>query len=264
MPEVSTVQKLKLKGEDRHSHQLLANGMLYVGVFDGHNGSLAADLCATKIPQLLANITESNKPISEQLLHVFKTLHKSVSDESGTTASIALIFNNYIVTAHVGDSRIVLYRNNQTVQITEDHKLDLNAEKQRIRDHEILHKQSLICGNRVDMLAMTRSIGDHEISNVILWHPIVHELNFSDTDEFLIIASDGLWDVCSLEDVTNLIKIHHLETANEVAAKLLYFAEQEYSRRSITKDDITVSVVALHQEPHNNHSLESLMLQARK
>lgn len=56
---------------------------------------------------------------------------------------------------------------------------------------------------------MTRSIGDQLVKNIgVTWEPGISLLKleitkheFSNKDQYLIIASDGLWDVISNEEV---------------------------------------------------------------
>jgi hypothetical protein len=42
----------------------------------------------------------------------------------GSTSAVALFVDNQIITAHAGDSRIVLCRDKKAIRLTEDHKPD--------------------------------------------------------------------------------------------------------------------------------------------
>lgn len=59
-------------------------------------------------------------------------------------------------------------------------------------------------------LAMTRSIGDSVASRIGVIHtPTIksHELDSPD-DEYLVIATDGIWDVMEYQEVTNFIDLY--------------------------------------------------------
>ena len=104
------------------------------------------------------------------------------------------------------------------------------------------------------MLAMSRSFGDKELrSSGVTSEPEVTVLdkmlgNNNDDDEFIVVASDGLWDVMSSQDVAIIAKksiaqaaIRGLERAHALqvtANVLLRFAEKKGST-----DNVTVAVL---------------------
>ena len=78
----------------------------------------------------------------------------------GTTAVVALVQDDTLTVAHVGDSRGVLCRaNGVSYALTEDHKPELEAEKKRI---EALggFVSYLGCWRAMGILAMSRALGD--------------------------------------------------------------------------------------------------------
>ena len=78
----------------------------------------------------------------------------------GTTAVVALVQDDTLTIAHVGDSRAVLCRKNGKAEaITQDHKPELEAEKKRI---EALggFVSYLGCWRAMGILAMSRALGD--------------------------------------------------------------------------------------------------------
>jgi integrin-linked kinase-associated serine/threonine phosphatase 2C len=55
-------------------------------------------------------------------------------------------------------------------------------------------------------LAMTRSIGDVAAKSVgVTYEPEIKAFPVSKEDKFLVIASDGLWDRISNDEVTRII-----------------------------------------------------------
>jgi serine/threonine protein phosphatase PrpC len=55
-------------------------------------------------------------------------------------------------------------------------------------------------------LAMSRSIGDFVAASVgVSAEPEFYETEITEDDKFLVIASDGVWEFISNEEVTNMI-----------------------------------------------------------
>ncbi|KAJ0074897.1 hypothetical protein Patl1_33983 [Pistacia atlantica] len=137
----------------------------------------------------------------------------------GSTASIVILSPCHIIAANVGDSRVVLCRGKRAIPLTVDHKLEREDELARIRDKggRIVQWGCL----RVEgVLSMSRAIGDHGLKPWIISVPEVTFTPRTEDDEFLILASDGLWDVLS----------------NDVAVRLAR-EEFRYQRRQPKKDD---------------------------
>ncbi|CAA6672795.1 unnamed protein product [Spirodela intermedia] len=120
----------------------------------------------------------------------------------GSTAVVAVLFASHIIVANCGDSRAVICRGKQPIPLSVDHKP--NREDEYARIEEAGGKVIQWNGYRVlGVLAMSRSIGDRYLKPWIIAEPEVTCLARSKEDECLILASDGLWDVLSNEEVCN-------------------------------------------------------------
>ncbi|KAM0722804.1 hypothetical protein Q7P37_002246 [Cladosporium fusiforme] len=108
-----------------------------------------------------------------------------------------------LYTANVGDARIVLCRNGKALRLSYDHKGSDENEGKRIAG-----AGGLILNNRVNgVLAVTRALGDAYMKDLVTGHPYTTETVIQpDMDEFLILACDGLWDVCSDQEAVDLIR----------------------------------------------------------
>ncbi|KAK6402932.1 mgpp2cl-1, protein phosphatase 2C-like protein 1, partial [Oleoguttula sp. CCFEE 5521] len=108
-----------------------------------------------------------------------------------------------LYTANVGDARIVLCRNGKALRLSYDHKGSDENEGKRIAG-----AGGLILNNRVNgVLAVTRALGDAYMKDLVTGHPYTTETVIQpDMDEFLILACDGLWDVCSDQESVDLIR----------------------------------------------------------
>lgn len=80
------------------------------------------------------------------------------SEESmaGCTANVALLVGNTLYCANAGDSRCVLFRNNQMLEMSTDHKPDLPSEKNRI----VKAGGAVIEGRVEGNLNLSRALGD--------------------------------------------------------------------------------------------------------
>ncbi|KAF5922130.1 hypothetical protein HPG69_007013 [Diceros bicornis minor] len=126
-----------------------------------------------------------------------------------TTCLIALLSDKDLTVANVGDSRGVLCdKDGNAIPLSHDHKPYQLKERKRIK-----RAGGFISFNgswRVQgILAMSRSLGDYPLKNLNVVIPDPDILTF-DLDklqpEFMILASDGLWDAFSNEEAVRFIK----------------------------------------------------------
>lgn len=120
-----------------------------------------------------------------------------------------------LYTANVGDARIILCRSGKALRLSYDHKGSDENEGKRISN-----AGGLILNSRVNgVLAVTRALGDSYMKDLVTGHPYTTETVIQpDIDEFIIIACDGLWDVCSDQEACDLVRNVQDPTA---ASKLL-------------------------------------------
>ncbi|KAH7308073.1 protein phosphatase 2C [Stachybotrys elegans] len=108
-----------------------------------------------------------------------------------------------LYTANVGDARIILCRSGKALRLSYDHKGSDENEGKRIAN-----AGGLILNNRVNgVLAVTRALGDTYMKDLVTGHPYTTETVIQpELDEFMIIACDGLWDVCSDQEAVDLVR----------------------------------------------------------
>ena len=135
------------------------------------------------------------------------------------------IINSYLIAANVGDSRAVLSRSGHAIELTKDHKPNDPLERERVENlggevrwcgpvHPktgkpiIRKKKNGKCGvngvYRINgNLALSRAIGDRSERPLVSSQVDIKYFKLDDKqDEFVILASDGLWDVfTSSQDV---------------------------------------------------------------
>ena len=143
-----------------------------------------------------------------------------VADESkrgmGTTLDGLLIIGNRGFIAHVGDSRIYLYRQGSVHQLTEDHSLI----------NELL-KRGKLTREQIDKVqyknAVTRAVGVYESVE-----PDVFDFDVLPGDRFLL-CSDGLSGYLEESELQSLFEEIPEESRTEI---LLEIGEEEYMFRA--------------------------------
>ncbi|EGC30859.1 hypothetical protein DICPUDRAFT_157361 [Dictyostelium purpureum] len=225
------------------------------GVFDGHAGRGAADSASKLFPLELEKLMKEQDNYLEddqsQLINkAFKNVDNQMKDHEyeGCTATISLIWKTkdnqrYLQVGNVGDSSAFLCRNGQAIELTLDHKANDPSEKQRMIDSGIPVGENQ---TRINGVAVSRSLGNHFIKEqnigMISDPHISNCYLLTDQDKFLIIASDGLWDVIKgQEAVEKLLENYNSSSADSMASLLLENAVQS----SMCKDNVSVIVVKL-------------------
>ncbi|OKL58063.1 hypothetical protein UA08_06602 [Talaromyces atroroseus] len=134
-----------------------------------------------------------------------------------------------LYTANVGDARIVLCRNGKALRLSYDHKGSDENEGKRIAN-----AGGLILNNRVNgVLAVTRALGDSYLKDLVTGHPYTTETVVQpDQDEFLILACDGLWDVCTDQEAVDLIR--NVKDSQEASKILVDHALSRFSTDNLT------------------------------
>ena len=94
----------------------------------------------------------------------------------------------------------------------------------------------------VGVLAVSRAIGDRHLKEYVIPDPDVMKWVCSSEDLFLVLATDGLWDVFTNNQVAKVLQsCDHPQKGAEMLAR------QAFSRGST--DNITVLVIDLRQKP---------------
>ena len=97
-------------------------------------------------------------------------------------------------------------------------------------------------------LAMTRSFGDEVASRVgVTAEPEILELDLCKDDKFIVIASDGVWEFLSNDDIAKIVKpffeAKNAEKAAEAVVKESYLRWKREEEGIV--DDITCVIVFL-------------------
>lgn len=217
------------------------------GVFDGHGGSRAADYLQK---HLLDNIVNHPQFATDTKNAIFETYQQTDSEflkaensqqrDAGSTASTAVVVGDRLLVANVGDSRAVMCRAGKAEPLSIDHKPNRKDERQRIEKAGgvVMWAGTWRVGG---VLAVSRAFGDRLLKQYVVAEPELREETINDDVEFLVLASDGLWDVVSNQDAISMVQ--SIANAEEAAKKLT-----EEAFRKGSADNITCVVVRFRNE----------------
>ncbi len=248
------------RGEDRMEDRCTIIRSLFglqhvslAAVYDGHRGAACSEYLASSferhLEQRWSASTSAGELLKMALLDAdvaFRQREEEISNKNstkqsypGSTAVVALVIGRHLAVAHVGDSRAVLCsKNNQAIAVTADQTADREDERLRIQNAggEVSIRMG---GWRVGDagLAVTRSIGDADVKNIgVTAEAEIFENDLEDDDSFLILASDGVWDLVGNQDAVSLV----LDTVKQPALCAQRVVTEALARGS--KDNVSAVV----------------------
>lgn len=250
-------------------------------VLDGHgeHGHLVSRRCREMFPQFI----KSARLDIDSAFNMMQNDLNAASDMdvrcSGATCVMATIIGGKVSVYNCGDSRAVLGRRNPNgsiyaVALSKDHKPDKAEERKRILScgghlgcRQVLVNQpgrgpvSMPVGpcrvwyqHRGETLglAMSRSLGDSIVhKSGVSAEPECIERPVDDYDDFLILATDGVWDVVDNNYAVQLVQSFAAKSANwsplEASSSVCRFARSRWEKLSPMIDDISCIVVKIHR-----------------
>jgi len=180
--------------------------------------------------------------LSESFSEIDSQLTPENGIHSGCTAVVSLLFKDpndesghVLYTANAGDARAVLYRSGSALRLSYDHKGSDLEEQKRVK-----LAGGFISNQRVNgLLAVTRSLGDHEMKEFVIGAPYTSKIKLEPKmDAILVLACDGVWDVLEDQKVCELADgfVDPEEAAKAIANKAI---------EGGSSDNISVIVVYL-------------------
>ncbi|KAL3524398.1 hypothetical protein ACH5RR_017232 [Cinchona calisaya] len=212
------------------------------GIFDGHGGPRAAEFLKEhlfenlmKHPEFITNTKLAISETYQQTDMNFLESEKDTFRDDGSTASTAVLVGNHLYVANVGDSRTIISKAGQAIPLSDDHKPNRSDERKRIESAGgvVIWAGTWRVGG---VLAMSRAFGNRVLKQFVVAEPEIQDMEIDEELEFLVVASDGLWDVVPNEDAVSLARP---EEEPEAAARKL--TETAFTRGSA--DNITCIVV---------------------
>lgn len=225
------------------------------------NDYLELGTARANMMQLPMEVLKSNGKENEHGL-LSENEGERLASSAGSTALVALIYDNVLYVANAGDSRCVIGRNGLAFDMSMDHKPDIESEKVRILKAGGFVKNGRVNGH----LNLSRAIGDMSFKKnrylspamqVITCHPDVLVEPICKQDEFIILACDGIWECMDSQTVVLFIQSRLLQHRGKRDAQLASEIIQElfdtcisnnrngYRNCGIGLDNMTATLVFL-------------------
>ena len=226
---------LNIKNNIGNTNNNENNSFYFFGIYDGHGGSGCSLYLKNNLHKYIKSF--SKESIKEAINEVEKKFLKNealdekgeLKDQSGSCGIIAMIQKNKCIIANIGDSRLVIYKNNSIFFCTEDHKPGSKIEKERIIKNggNIYQTPSLFPlyqnGKQIEIpwrvfpgrLSVSRTFGDIEAKNekfggnknVVVALPDINEIELGEEFNLIVLGCDGIFDVLTNEEILQCIKM---------------------------------------------------------
>lgn len=233
------------------------NKLYLWGIFDGHFTEKCAQYCQEEFPKTFGSILSKNLDPKSALESTFALVEKNfleyaqqINTEAGCTASTVMLVGNHLICFNLGDSEVILFRSGSAFPLTELHNFKNPKEIERVKlgGGIVFNNRKLGHPNwnpSVINISVTRAFGDLYFKlpqftknkpTGLIANPYSKETVLLNGDEFLIMASDGLWDVFNYEEVFQFVnpKLQSGTNLQEIAEQLKVEAASKGSKDNIT------------------------------
>lgn len=247
-------------------------GTMLMCVLDGHGeaGDLVShfitDHLASKVFKHAKFGSDPATAMRDEVLKLEKTVLADASIDtefSGTTAVLTAVRGRTLSVANIGDSRVILGRANKkgamtAVEVSIDHKPDRADEQKRIvakggRVFAVEYDDGVSGPPRVWLghldipgLAMSRSLGDSVAHTAgVISEPELFNYKLQDNDKIMVIASDGLWEFMTNQEVIDMIVASGAKEPRKAVEMLVSEASARWMKEEAVIDDTTIIVAYL-------------------
>ncbi len=253
---MTNVGRVRDHNEDKH---LIVQDLgLYI-VSDGLGGHAAGEVASEMVCATLGTFIKDNKhvivdyaktPTNEKRQKVLRLVREAIDQASntinmeaeldvqkrgmGATLAMVLVAGNNAIVAHVGDSRVMMFRDDKCHQLTEDH----SSLSEQLRKGVITADEAI--RTRIKS-RITRCIA-HNISS----DPDLLHVELAPGDRFLL-CTDGLTDYTNTTELPTLCKVLK---PSQWPTMLVDLANQRGG-----KDNITAVVVSIEADQETGPSV---------
>lgn len=234
------MQGWRVQMEDAHIAVTNLSKSIHVfGVFDGHGGKEVAKFAENHfIAELTASQYFKEGNYEAALKYTFMKIDEMLDTEAGKnelkilkaeeghdefggdnldsfagcTANVCLIVGDDVYVANAGDSRACLFRGGRAIELSYDHKPDLEGESNRITKAGGFINDGRINGN----LNLSRALGDLEYKRnkklgpedqMIIACPDVKRERLSKDDQFILMGCDGIWEAHTPQELLEKVSL---------------------------------------------------------
>lgn len=235
------------------------------GVYDDHGGTMVAETCGKRLHKCLERHIERTKKlpverdfdwgrvmvdclggaVDEDFWHeVEERERSSAATVLRFTAMVVVVGKEEVVVVNFGNSRAVLCRGGLAVTLSSDLKGERADGKKRAGDGRTINWNA---SHLLPLSTTSRSLAGEYRKQCIITEPEVSVTKRAEeSDDFLIIATNSLWDVVGDKTACEVVKRYCVNgesrkvssdgssTASEAAAALAVLAMAKGSRHNIS------------------------------
>ena len=195
------------------------NGWMVLLVADGHGGQEVAAFLSENFSRIISDKTKLFRSFesvqaqcARQLYSLYMELDKIIlsrfSPTVGSTLCTVFFNDDYIISANCGDTMAIVGKLKGGARwLSQEHKASSEIPAIESRGGRVYAPDGFMM--RVNgTLNMSRSMGDGYLKQYITPCPYVTRCKRIDYD-YIFVATDGVWDVLSLEDVHHIVSSRH-------------------------------------------------------
>ena len=204
---------------------------------------------ASKIKLVPESDSDEDDEGDKEETHSQQENNEVSAERSGSTGIVVILTPTHIICANTGDSRALLRRDGEVLPLSFDHKPSNLCERVRITGANGVVKSKRVDGD----LAVSRAFGDFmfkendslsvDKQKVIVVPDLIVHTRMEDTDEFIILACDGVWDVATSRECSDFVQTLLSEGETDlgnIAEEALDICLERHS-----SDNMTMMMVAL-------------------
>ena len=208
------------------------------------------------------DLQSKNEPANSQMAFISQLIgpkdpeSNDIYMRTGCTACVMSIdeTNKKLYFANAGDSRVVMCKNGVAYPQSEDHKPEMESEKNRIYKADGWISEGRVKGN----LNLTRGFGDLEYKQnknlkpeeqMITANPDIKVVDYNKDIEFIIIGCDGIWDCLKNQEACDVVTKRLREDPGIKISKIIedmmdsIVAKDLYNESGVGCDNMTCIVV---------------------
>ncbi len=213
---ISHIGLVREKNEDKYIMDLQQKLFVICDGMGGHKGGkIASAMAAQVIERQYTSNDEQDRSVAlnAAIIAANQKIWQVGSDnpeyqEMGTTATAAVIEDERLIVAHVGDSSLFLLRDGQICKITTDHTLA----RQMVMDGLLDEDEVRTCSyNHI----LTRAVGVQENIEIDNYTEIIQP------GDQIILCSDGLTDMLAEEEMLEIMNENKAAADPEQLARAL-------------------------------------------
>jgi protein phosphatase 2C family protein 2/3 len=240
------------------------NPFAFFGVFDGHGGQHASDFVAEHLHVYLQEERLKNE-MTKALDIAFRRieedfLQKAKKDDlkDGTTAIVAVFNEDKLIVGNIGDSELILSKNGKAHSLCPVHNPKRNQDEVkrieaaggRLFNERLAHPA---LNPAYFNIAVSRAVGDiffklgeytRNNPSALIADPDIREYTLTGSEEFVLLACDGLWDVMTHQQVVDFL-LPRLQENSDLDKVCEELANEALNLGS--QDNITVLLVTLNK-----------------